>query len=243
MAAIKSFNRDHLLFRAKLAEETRRYEDLVEDIKTLAQMDQEFNAKERSWLAVAYKSLLNPRRHSWAILSTIERKKWKEDATDELDLVIGYRHKVEEEIESICLDATALLDNHLIPRAKTPDAQAYYIKMKGDYYRYQAEFMSGDRRTDAISKSAVAYEMAACISGELEPLNPSRLAVALNFAVFCYTILEDPERAYHLAREAHDSAILEPSEGICEQSAEILMMLNENLMAWEIEDLSEESTD
>ena len=28
---------------------------------------------------------------------------------------------------------------NLIPKAKTPDAKAYYIKLKGDYYRYRAE--------------------------------------------------------------------------------------------------------
>ena len=32
-----------------------------------------------------------------------------------------------------------LLDDHLIPKASPADSKVFYLKMKGDYYRYLAE--------------------------------------------------------------------------------------------------------
>lgn len=39
-----------------------------------------------------------------------------------------------------------LLDNHLIPNAKPADSKVFYLKMKGDYYRYLAEVATEENR-------------------------------------------------------------------------------------------------
>ena len=39
-----------------------------------------------------------------------------------------------------------LLDKFLIPKAGNPESKVFYLKMKGDYYRYLAEVASGDSR-------------------------------------------------------------------------------------------------
>jgi hypothetical protein len=38
-----------------------------------------------------------------------------------------------------------LLDEPLIPNSKNPEAKVFYLKMKGDYYRYLSEFLSADK--------------------------------------------------------------------------------------------------
>ena len=63
-----------------------------------------------------------------------------------------------------------------------------------------AEFMSGDARTDSASKSSDAYQTAAEISNELETTHPIRLGLALNFSVFHYEIMNNPDKACSLAR-------------------------------------------
>lgn len=40
-----------------------------------------------------------------------------------------------------------LLDKYLIPKAGNPESKVFYLKMKGDYYRYLAEVATGDDRT------------------------------------------------------------------------------------------------
>lgn len=39
-----------------------------------------------------------------------------------------------------------LLDKYLIPKASNPESKVFYLKMKGDYYRYLAEVATGDAR-------------------------------------------------------------------------------------------------
>lgn len=39
-----------------------------------------------------------------------------------------------------------LLDKYLIPKASNPESKVFYLKMKGDYYRYLAEVATGDTR-------------------------------------------------------------------------------------------------
>lgn len=42
------------------------------------------------------------------------------------------------------LDLQDLLDKHLIPNATPADSKVFYLKMKGDYYRYLAEVAIGE---------------------------------------------------------------------------------------------------
>ena len=38
------------------------------------------------------------------------------------------------------------MDQHLIPKASNAESKVFYLKMKGDYYRYLAEVATGDKR-------------------------------------------------------------------------------------------------
>lgn len=40
-----------------------------------------------------------------------------------------------------------LLDNHLIGNSTNAESKVFYLKMKGDYYRYLAEVASGDNKS------------------------------------------------------------------------------------------------
>ncbi len=62
-----------------------------------------------------------------------------------MDLIKQYRQKIEKELENICNDVLHLLDDPLIPNSKNPEAKVFFLKMKGDYYRYLGEFLSGDK--------------------------------------------------------------------------------------------------
>jgi hypothetical protein len=62
-----------------------------------------------------------------------------------LELIKTYRQKIEKELEDICNDVLNLLDDPLIPNSKNPEARVFFLKMKGDYYRYLGEFTSGEK--------------------------------------------------------------------------------------------------
>jgi 14-3-3 protein epsilon len=76
---------------------------------------------------------------------------------------------VEKELSEICSSILQLLDDHLIPTASSGESKVFYLKMKGDYHRYLAEFKSGTDRKDAAEHTLLAYKAAQVIGG------PSRL--------------------------------------------------------------------
>ncbi|OAY70257.1 14-3-3-like protein GF14 iota [Ananas comosus] len=70
---------------------------------------------------------------------------------------------------------------------------------------------------------------------DLPPTHPIRLGLALNFSVFYYEIMNSPERACHLAKQAFDEAIAELdtlSEESYKDSTLIMQLLRDNLTLW-----------
>merc|ERR1739848_209068 len=114
--------------------------------------------------------------------------------------------------------------------------KVFYKKMEGDYNRYLAEFKTGQERKEAAEATLHAYRSAQDISlEELAPTHPIRLGLALNFSVFYYEILNSPERACRLAKQAFDHAVTE-LDGLPEEnykdSTLIMQLLRDNLTLW-----------
>ena len=66
----------------------------------------------------------------------------------------------------------------------------------------------GDKRKVSADKSLDAYKAATEVATtDLAPTHPIRLGLALNFSVFYYEILNSPDQACHLAKQAFDDAI------------------------------------
>ena len=76
-----------------------------------------------------------------------------------------YRQKIESELQAICDDVLNLLQEYLIKDtteasegAEASDgttkeeSKVFYLKMRGDYYRYKAEVATGDEREGKENK-------------------------------------------------------------------------------------------
>ncbi|CAN6478804.1 unnamed protein product [Victoria cruziana] len=118
--------------------------------------------------------------------------------------------------------------------------------MKGDYHRYLAEFKTGAERKEAAESTLLAYKSAQDIAlAELAPTHPIRLGLALNFSVFYYEILNSPDRACQLAKQAFDEAISELDtlgEESYKDSTLIMQLLRDNLTLW-TSDIQEDAGD
>merc|ERR1712000_565262 len=123
------------------------------------------------------------------------------------------------------------------------ESKVFYYKMKGDNCRYLAEFATGDDRKEAAENSLESYKAATDVAQtELTPTHPIRLGLALNFSVFYYEILNSPDRACHLAKQAFDDAIAELdslSEESYRDSTFIMQLLRDNLTLWTSSDNAE----
>jgi 14-3-3 protein epsilon len=194
-------------------------------------------------LSVAYKNVIGSRRASWRVISSIEQK----GDQDKLPLIQKYKKTIETEYEGICSDILQIIKNDLIPNTESEEGKVFYFKMKGDYHRYLAEFQAGDVRKESSAEALEAYTSASSIANQgLAPTHPIRLGLALNFSVFYYEILNSPDRACHLAKQAFDDAIAELdtlSEESYKDSTLIMQLLRDNLTLWTSDQPGDEAED
>ncbi|KAI3442785.1 14_3_3 domain-containing protein [Psidium guajava] len=237
-AAAAPSPREEYVYMAKLAEQAERYEEMVEFMEKVsaAADSEELTVEERNLLSVAYKNVIGARRASWRIISSIEQKEESRGNEDHVAAIRDYRAKIEAELSKICDGILKLLDSRLIPSASVGDSKVFYLKMKGDYHRYLAEFKTGGERKEAAESTLTAYKAAQDIANaELASTHPIRLGLALNFSVFYYEILNSPDRACGLAKQAFDEAIAELDtlgEESYKDSTLIMQLLRDNLTLW-----------
>jgi len=233
---------------AKLAEQAERYEEMVEYMEKVAKtVDvEELTVEERNLLSVAYKNVIGARRASWRIVSSIEQKEESRKNEEHVNLIKEYRAKIEAELSNICDGILKLLDSHLVPSSTAAESKVFYLKMKGDYHRYLAEFKTGPERKESAESTMMAYKAAQDIAlAELAPTHPIRLGLALNFSVFYYEILNSPDKACNLAKQAFDEAISQLDtlgEESYKDSTLIMQLLRDNLTLW-TSDLTEDGAD
>ncbi|KAK1172610.1 14-3-3 protein beta/alpha-1-like [Acipenser oxyrinchus oxyrinchus] len=227
-------DKNELVQKAKLAEQGERYDDMAASMKLVTEQGVELSNEERNLLSVAYKNVVGARRSSWRVISSIEQK--TEGSEKKQLLAKEYREKIEAELRDICKDVLALLDKFLIANASQAESKVFYLKMKGDYFRYLAEVAAGEDKKATIENSQQAYQEAFEISKkEMQPTHPIRLGLALNFSVFYYEILNSPEQACALAKSAFDEAIAELdtlNEDSYKDSTLIMQLLRDNLTLW-----------
>ncbi|KAJ5585271.1 14-3-3 protein [Penicillium hispanicum] len=235
--------RENKTFLARLCEQAERYDEMVTYMKEVANIGGELTVDERNLLSVAYKNVVGTRRASWRIISSIEQKEESKGSEEHVTIIRDYRQKIETELEKVCQDVLDVLDEALIPKAETGESKVFYYKMKGDYHRYLAEFASGNKRKVAATAAHEAYKNATDVAQtDLTPTHPIRLGLALNFSVFYYEILNSPDRACHLAKQAFDDAIAELdslSEESYRDSTLIMQLLRDNLTLWTSSDGNE----
>ena len=241
-----SDERETLSYKAKLAEQSERYDDMCSYMKSLVESLQgNVNDDERNLLSVAYKNKVGAKRSSWRVISSIESKNGGNDGKEKL--AREYRETIEKELDEVCKEVLGLLDDILIKKAAGPDAKVFFLKMKGDYYRYLAEVKKDDEKKEVSEKCCEAYEEAWTVAeDELPVTHPIRLGLALNFSVFHYEIMNSPEKACQLAKKAFDDAIAELDtlkEDSYKDSTLIMQLLRDNLTLWTSETDPQEGGD
>jgi len=139
-------------------------------------------------------------------------------------------------LDKICNTILKLLDDNLIAKANGGESKVFYQKMNADYYRYIAEFSDGDKKKNAAESARQAYEEAQKVAEkDLAVTHPIRLGLALNFSVFQYEVLSQPEEACKMARTAFEDAIAEldnVAEDSYKDSTLIMQLLRDNLTLW-----------
>lgn len=188
--------RAELVYMAKVCEQTERFQDMLKYMKEILNFGDELSVEDRNLLSVAYKNSVGSLRTSWRILDTLEKKENAKSSTPEtekhLQLIKDFKKKVEAELDAICKEIIQTLDDKLVPGSKDHTSKVFYLKMKGDYYRYIAEYTSGNEREEIAKLADESYKAAEEIANDkMDTTDPIRLGLALNYSVFHYEIKND----------------------------------------------------
>ena len=266
----KSLSREEYVSNAKIAEQAERYDDMVQAMKSVVvKAEGDLSDEERNLLSVAYKNVVGARRSAWRIISSLEQKAIGSGDDSKSKMTKEYREKIETELRDQCFEVLELIDKHLLLNMskdesviKVREAKVFYLKMKGDYYRYLVEIAAPDSslRRETVENSRLAYEKATeeatgkGATKEADPdkklrlptTHPIRLGLALNYSVFYYEIANNPEKACELAKEAFDDAIADLShidEESYKDSTLIMQLLRDNLTLWQSENDEDDQGD
>lgn len=232
----KNYTREEYVYLAKLYERAERYDEMVFWINEFIKLDPKLSIEERNILSAGFKNIIGSKRSSWRLLQNLERKEEKKGNSGNLSGVREIKTKVENEMRKICDDVQGVLDKYLVPNSKDAENKVFYLKLKGDYHRYRAEFTDGQENEDSSNKADQVYKEAYEIAEKEIPISSStRLGLALNFSVFYYEIRNFREEACQIAKTAFEEAIkilddLERSKA--KDTILIIQLLKENLILW-----------
>ena len=228
-------NYEKLISLARITEQAERHEETIKYMEEIVKNKKEdLTIEERNILSSAYKNCVSARRSAWRSIYGIEVKE-KTNGSKFLNLVTDLKSVLEKELNDLCNRMIKLIDDHLLKNATETEPKVFYLKMKGDYYRYLAEILTDEKNKEVANNSMNSYKQANELAEKLACTNPIKLGLALNFSVFYYEVMNDAKTACNIATEAFDVAIHQLEKIEDEQykdSTTILQLLKENIDMW-----------
>ena len=235
---ISHLSKEELLLLSRLAEQCERYDEMMDYVRHfISKCTSEFTDDERNILSVAFKNVVGNRRTAWRVLSSIESKEGRRGNEENKARAAAYKEKVEGELRSFCREILRIIDSDLLAKVSSDEGKVFFIKMKGDYYRYICEFAQGQYKDESSKSAQENYQQALNVAeGALDSTHPSRIGLALNYSVFNYEILGQHSAAIAIAQKAFDEGIANlenlTDEQAYKESTMILQLIRDNISLW-----------
>jgi len=242
----KSLKED-LMYKARLAERTLRFPDLLSYLFQLVELQPQLSREERDLFVAGFKGFLAPKRDSMNVLSTyLERNSEEEPSVEnslKTSILRNFIGNIRVEIDSVCNHAVNTIDNKLLPcNASDSRAQIFYLKMKGDLFRYKAEY-DQSQGSHAAAQALAAYTAALELSSNcLCKADVLHLGLVLNFSVFMYEILGRKSTAIEFATTSLGKAMANTDELTdleYADSVKVLQLIKDNIEEWEFEEVDD----
>jgi 14-3-3 protein epsilon len=231
-----STERDVALFMAQVLDQTDRYQDMMDFMKRVVDLNPSLTVDERNLLAVSYKNVLTPRRNGLQTLSAIAAHMDGQATANRIREISDIRARLEAEVQAICNQLIDLVTNKLLPAAGTPDARVFFEKLCADYYRYMCESVSGDEQREVAAKARDAYVSAIEeAKAALRPASPVYLSLVLNYTVFLDETLQSRAEAIETATATYGECSISIQDVGDDERAEVSMLLEvlrANISAW-----------
>lgn len=203
------------------------HKEMAQAMRKVAQMDMGLSVEERNLFSIAYKHLIAV---AWKSTAPIEGTA----NTTNKSTFNEHKAKVETRLNLICNEILHTLVNHLIPFSEG-ESKVFFLKLKGDYHRYLAEYGLGALKESAVQSACEAYEEASLLAKHIPATHLTRLGLALNYSLLCYEMINNAEKACKLAQNAFDDAfaLLDTlSEDAYKDATLIMQLLRDYQTLW-----------
>jgi 14-3-3 protein epsilon len=241
---LSGYSRSDLIFLARIYDKAEKHKDMVKCINYFVKMNPKLNIEERNLLSAGYKNVISGKRFSWRYLQNQIKKEEKEGNTLAVSYVNEIKLKVENEIKEVCKEIHSLLDSHLLPAADDIEYKIYFLKMRGDYFRYPCEFLKDEEFAICLSSAEKSYKEAYELAEKFLPISSiTRLGTALNYSVLLFEIKDQREEATLIAKASLDEGLKvldELEKNKQKDTILIIQLLMENLMLWNAEDTNDD---
>jgi len=231
----KNFTREEYVYLSKLYEKAEKYNDMFKYVNKFVELEPKLTKDERNILSSGYKNIVSDKRASWRILNNMEKREEKKNSS-QISNIREVKDNIEKELSQICDEIQKIIDKYLIPNAPDTENKVFYLKLKGDYYRYKCEYLNGKDLEDVCIKADKVYKEALDIANKELPIsNSTRLGLSLNYSVFYYEIKKLKDEAINIAKNAFDESmkILDDLEiSKAKDTLLIIQLLKENLISW-----------
>lgn len=222
---------------ARLFFELKMYSRAIDCLEDLAKIQPEFTQDQRTLFSIIFKEAMDPLRHSIRMISSYYNESKSQPIFS--DLLLEQQNKAYQSLLQIGNRGLEIIDNYLIPATNDPISKIFFLKIKGDIYRYITEVDQQEDASVFLENAKNSYLQAIDMaSNQLSPIEPIRLEVTLNYAVFEYATLKNSTGAISLLESALKGAEecksdLQKLHGESEESFNrIMTMIKQNLRSW-----------
>lgn len=233
-AGAPAVDRAEVCFVAETCASAKLWEKMAAEIELLVedlarQRPPDLLPRERELFFAAWQGLIAPKRHAWLTVTENlldlrgTQARGSPRAGRQVEGVAAlaeYASNIEDEIRLACQQCLGTLQTLLGGAGVSTESAMFYRQMQGDAIRYQLEVTTdAAARAELTSDALAAYTQATegVNAAGLAPTNPVRLGLALNFAVFHHTTLNEPREAVRIAKEALEAAV-EAMDGMEEET-------------------------
>ncbi|OHT05640.1 14-3-3-like protein GF14 epsilon [Tritrichomonas foetus] len=227
---------DDVFFLANILHEISRPKDGLELLYKFAEKKPSFNSSERSSFGIIFKASVDSIRKSLRILADHYADEEENNHSEYCDRIKEVQAKSFDDLEKLCNETLDAIINFLLPNAENIQSEVFFLKLKGDIYRYISEFATGEEREKSLLNAETAYSSAIPkATDHLIEADPVRLGLLLNYAVFKYEHKRDCEDAKELLRNAIENVgndFSDLTQEAVDETKSIIEVMQSNLNNW-----------
>jgi 14-3-3 protein epsilon len=228
-------NAADLIYLVHVAQELGRPQDMISLMNQVLALAPHLDMEERVLFSQAYHESIQGLRTNMAV---IEPYLQGNESPERVQAIQNLVDQIRSDVHALCTEVIRTTDEILVPASDNTHDHIFYNKMKGDYFRYDAEFQLGALHEEAVKNAGVSYETALNLAQDLDIINPVRLGLILNYCVFLVDVKGDKENGRNIAKTTMEDAESKIREAQAEgQDADIcLKLLRDNMRLWKEED-------